>query len=137
MITNDMTKQEQAAHECRPSAEQQQNRAAALWAGRGSKSTPRHGGCRKVLLQVILSVKGHRLHFLFKAHKRFSTLSGNNNENLMTTLSIFKWHAIERAERGSSRMPPSKTRNDFRARTRPMYACHGRRFVAYQSPRTR
>jgi len=69
MITNDMTKQEQAEHECRPSAEQQQNRAAALWAGRGSKIAPGHGGCRKVLLQVILTVKGHRLHFLFKAHK--------------------------------------------------------------------
>jgi len=95
-----MTKQEQAEHECRPSAEQQQNRAAALWAGRRSKIAPGHGGCRKVLLQVILSVKGHRLHFLFKAHKKSSTLAGNKNENLMTTLSILKRHEIERGPAG-------------------------------------
>jgi len=80
MSTNDTTKQERAAHECRPSAEQQQNRAAALRAGRGSKIAPGHGGCRKVLLQVILSVNRHRLHFLFNAHKRSSTLSGKNTK---------------------------------------------------------
>jgi len=69
---------------------------------------------------VKVIVKAHRLHFLLKVRKSSGPLL-ENCENLMPTLSIFKWHAMQRAERGSGRMPPWKRGNDSMARPRPMY----------------